>query len=54
MRFHATATFVFSVLLVALGLAIVVRTAMLGGGVGFGLGAIVLLAGVVRLYLSRS
>jgi hypothetical protein len=48
-KLHATVTFVFSLLLIGLGLAIVVRTALLGGGVGLLLGAIVLLAGVLRL-----
>ena len=51
MRF---ATLIFSTLLVGLGLAIVVRTAVLGGGIGFLFGAIVLAAGVVRLYYSRA
>ena len=49
MRLHAAATVVFSLLLIGLGLAIVVRTALLGGGIGLLLGAIVLLAGVLRL-----
>ena len=48
------ATVVFSVLLVALGIAIVVRTALLGGGIGFLFGAIVACAGVARLYYSRT
>jgi hypothetical protein len=46
---HAAFTLVFSLLLVGLGLAIVVRTALLGGGIGLLLGAIVLVAGVIRL-----
>ena len=49
MRVHAAVTLVFSILLIALGLAIVVRTALLGGGIGLLLGAIVLIAGVLRL-----
>ena len=49
MKVHAIATLVFSFLLIALGVGIVVRTALLGGGVGLVLGAIVLLAGVLRL-----
>jgi hypothetical protein len=53
MRVHAAATLVFSVALVALGTAILVRTVLLGGGIGFGLGAIVLCAGIARLYVSR-
>jgi hypothetical protein len=46
---HAIVTLVFSLLLVGLGLAIVVRTAVLGGGIGLLLGAIVLVVGVIRL-----
>jgi hypothetical protein len=49
MRVHAAMTLIFSVLLIALGVGIVVRTALLGGGIGIGLGAIVLVAGVIRL-----
>jgi hypothetical protein len=51
---HAATTVVFSVLLVALGIAIIVRTALLGGGIGFLFGAIVACAGVARLYYSRT
>ncbi len=47
------ATFVISALLVALGGAIIIRTALIGGGIGFFFGAIVLVAGAVRLYFSR-
>jgi hypothetical protein len=46
---HGAMTLAFSVLLIGLGVAIVVRTALLGGGIGLGLGAIVLVAGVIRL-----
>jgi hypothetical protein len=53
MRVHAALTVVLSAVLIVLGLAIVVRTALLGGGIGLGLGAIVLAAGVLRLYYSR-
>lgn len=49
MRAHSALTLVFSVLLIGLGTAIVVRTAILGGGLGFGFGAIVAFAGVMRL-----
>jgi hypothetical protein len=47
------ATVVFSVLLVGLGAALVVRTALLGGGIGILYGAIILVAGAVRLRHSR-
>jgi hypothetical protein len=49
MKAHGVVTLVFSLLLIGLGLAIVVRTALLGGGIGLLLGAIVLVAGVLRL-----
>jgi hypothetical protein len=49
MRIHGAATLVLSVLLIALGVGIVVRTALLGGGLGILLGAIVLVVGVLRL-----
>lgn len=49
----ARATTAFSALLVAIGAAIVIRTALLGGGVGFAFGGIVLLAGIGRLAYSR-
>jgi hypothetical protein len=39
-------------LLVAIGLAVIVETALLGGGVGYLLGALFLLGGGFRLYLS--
>ena len=40
---------------IALGIAIVVRTiaAGVGGGVGLVVGALLILAGVLRLYLSK-
>jgi hypothetical protein len=46
---------VFSWVLVALGIAIIVRTltAGIGGGLGLVLGALFVLAGAARLYLHR-
>lgn len=47
---------ILSALLVVLGLAVVVRTAVAGGGVlavGYVLGILLVLAGGLRLYLSR-
>jgi hypothetical protein len=46
---------VFAVLLVALGIAVIVRTFIegVGGGLGLLLGALLVLAGSLRLYLSR-
>ena len=48
-------TRVFAVLLVVLGIAVIVRTFLegVGGGLGLLLGALLVLAGVLRLYLSR-
>ena len=48
-------TRVFAVLLVVLGIAVSVRTFLegVGGGLGLLLGALLALAGVLRLYLSR-
>ena len=48
-RAHSAMTLVFSLLMIGLGVAILVRTALLGGGIGLLLGAIVLLGGVLRL-----
>ena len=46
---------ILSALLVVLGLAAIVRTVLLGVGGGFGLfvGALLIAAGSVRLYLAR-
>ena len=48
-------TRIFSVLLVALGIAVIVRTLLegVGGGLGLLLGVLLVLAGSLRLYLSR-
>lgn len=48
-------TRVLAVLLVALGIAVIVRTLIegVGGGLGLFLGALLMLAGSLRLYLSR-
>ena len=48
-------TRVFAVLLVALGIAVIVRTFLegVGGGLGLLLGVLLVLAGSLRLYLSR-
>ena len=51
---RARATAALSILLVALGLAVIARTiqAGVGGGLGLVLGAMLVAAGVLRLYLS--
>jgi hypothetical protein len=46
------ATVLLSALLVLLGLGLVIETAVLGGGIGFVLGSVLVLAGAGRLYLS--
>ena len=48
-------TRVFAVLLLILGVAVLVRTVVegIGGGLGLLLGALLVLAGALRLYLSR-
>ncbi|MGA9761065.1 MAG: hypothetical protein WBQ14_01400 [Gaiellaceae bacterium] len=54
MSFYRLSITVTSLALVVLGVAIVVRTALAGGGVvGFLLGPLFVAAGLGRLYLSR-
>ena len=45
-------TLVSAALLLVLGIALIVETAVLGGGIGLLLGALFVLAGGLRLYLS--
>lgn len=47
---------VLAVVMIALGVGIVIRTIALGvgGGLGFLFGGLLVFAGVLRLYLSRS
>ena len=47
------ATQAISVLLIVLGIAICVETAIEGGGIGFALGPLLILAGALRIYLLR-
>ena len=46
---------IFAFVAIALGIAIVVRTVLegVGGGLGFLLGGLLMLAGLLRLYLLR-
>ena len=46
------ATMVLSALVVAVGVAVVVETAIVGGGAGYLVGGAILLAGLARLYVS--
>jgi hypothetical protein len=51
---RATATAATSLLLAAIGIAVLVETVLVGGGsVGYVLGILFFLAGLGRLYLSR-
>jgi len=54
MRAYAWAVLAFSVVFVAIGIALLVRTAAAGGGlVGFVLGGLFIVLGVARLTLER-
>jgi hypothetical protein len=54
MRTYSVAVIVFSVLFVAIGVALLVRTAAAGGGVvGYVLGALFIVLGVARFTLER-
>ena len=54
MRAYSVAVLVFSALFVAIGTALLVRTASAGGGVvGYVLGALFILLGVARFTLER-
>jgi hypothetical protein len=50
---YRSAVVVLSAVFVSLGIAIVVRTALAGGGVGYLLGALFVALGAGRLYLVR-
>jgi hypothetical protein len=50
---HARTTIALSAVIAGLGIALLVRTAQAGGGVGYLFGTLFVLAGVLRLYLSR-
>ena len=54
MRAYSIAVFAFSVLFVAIGAVLVIRTAAAGGGVvGYVLGALFIVLGVARFTLER-
>jgi uncharacterized membrane protein HdeD (DUF308 family) len=54
MRAYSAAVLVFSVLFVAIGAVLLVRTAAAGGGVvGYVLGALFIVLGVARISLER-
>lgn len=51
MRAYGAATAVLAVVFVGIGIALVVETAVAGGGIGFLFGALFIAAGAGRLYL---
>ena len=53
MKYYSQGVFVLSLLFVGLGIALIVRTAQVGGGVGYLIGALFLGLGVGRIYLHR-
>ena len=53
MRFYRGGILVFSLLFLALGVALIVVTAARGGGAGYLFGALFLALGAGRLYLLR-
>jgi hypothetical protein len=50
---RSAATQALSVLLIVLGIAICIETVIEGGGIGFALGPLLILAGALRIYLLR-
>ncbi len=50
-RVFAGGTFLFGLVFVGIGVAMLVVTALHGGGIGFLLGALFIAAGAARLYL---
>ena len=53
MKYYAHGVLILSCLFVALGVALIVRTAQVGGGVGYLIGVLFLGLGLGRLYLQR-
>jgi len=52
-KYYAHGVLILSCLFVALGVALIVRTAQVGGGVGYLIGVLFLGLGLGRLYLQR-
>jgi hypothetical protein len=46
-------TTLLSAVMIVLGVVLLIETAVVGGGIGYLLGALLVLAGVGRLYVSR-
>ena len=53
MKYYSQGVFILGLLFVGLGIALIVRTAQVGGGVGYLIGALFLALGVGRIYLQR-
>lgn len=53
MKYYRQSVLVLGALFVGLGIALIVRTAQAGGGVGYLIGALFLALGVGRIYLQR-
>jgi hypothetical protein len=53
MSFYRSSVTIFALAFVALGLALVVKTALVGGNVGYLLGVLFIALGIGRLYLLR-
>jgi hypothetical protein len=53
-RFRAASAVVFAIVFAGIGVALIVETAILGGGIGYLLGLLFVAAGVGRLYVIRS
>jgi hypothetical protein len=50
---YRQAVYTFAALFVAIGVALIVQTARIGGGIGYLLGVLFIGAGVGRIYLLR-
>jgi hypothetical protein len=53
LKYYSQGVFILSLLFVGLGIALIVRTAQAGGGLGYLIGGLFLGLGVGRLYLQR-
>ena len=53
MRFYRGGLVLFAVAFIGIGIALVVVTAVRGGGIGYVIGALFVAAGVGRLYVLR-
>jgi hypothetical protein len=50
--FRAASTLVFAVVFVGIGIALIVETAIVGGGIGYLIGLLFLAAGAGRFYVT--